>query len=398
VLDVSNRAQALRFLTVSGAAPAGIYRSTRLYRYPAGTELAFVRHYLVLGADAGVRAAIDVAPGGAGSLAASAGYRRSAADEPTDRVLDAYATAQGLRRLLESRPGLLGALGTLLDRPTLSAVSVSLSPTSDGARIQVHTTLARAVTPRPFAPALDRDKPSGSALMFDTTGLDRVAPTILAAAARAGVGQQVAPLLGRLGAALTAEGVNVKSILSIFHGESALAITPGTSAPSLTLLARPSDPQATRQALAELEAPLSQLFSGAAAAAGVEPVFNDRQVAGVTAHQLVLAPGLQLDYAVTGGLVIVSTSLDAIAQIVERHGSLAQERAFERTLSDRPQKVTSLVFLDFSQLLSLGEQMGLAHGAGYDAVRPDLEKIRAVGVDSTSGETDTTAELSVQIP
>src|SRR5205814_3273173 len=46
VLDVSRHAQAQRFLTAAGASAAGTYAGVRLYRYPTGTELAFVRHYL----------------------------------------------------------------------------------------------------------------------------------------------------------------------------------------------------------------------------------------------------------------------------------------------------------------------------------------------------------------
>jgi hypothetical protein len=61
-------------------------------------------------------------------------------------------------------------------------------------------------------------------------------------------------------------------------------------------------------------------------------------------------------------------------------------------------RVGSLLFLDFSQLLSLGGQMGLTHSARLSALGPDLEKISAVGLSSTSGKTDTTAELFLQIP
>jgi hypothetical protein len=60
--------------------------------------------------------------------------------------------------------------------------------------------------------------------------------------------------------------------------------------------------------------------------------------------------------------------------------------------------VTSLLFLDFSQLLSLGEQTGLVHGSFLRRLTPDLEQIRAAGASSTSGEADTTAELFLQIP
>jgi hypothetical protein len=63
-----------------------------------------------------------------------------------------------------------------------------------------------------------------------------------------------------------------------------------------------------------------------------------------------------------------------------------------------PDPVTSLPFLDFNQLLSLGEQTGLTRGARYQALKPDLQKIRAVGLHSTRGEADSTAELFLKIP
>jgi hypothetical protein len=67
------------------------------------------------------------------------------------------------------------------------------------------------------------------------------------------------------------------------------------------------------------------------------------------------------------------------------------------TLADHPQEVTSLVFLDLSQLLTLAEQTGMLRGARYRALRPDIAHIRAAGLDSTRGEADSTAELTLQI-
>jgi hypothetical protein len=60
--------------------------------------------------------------------------------------------------------------------------------------------------------------------------------------------------------------------------------------------------------------------------------------------------------------------------------------------------VTSLLFLELSQLLSLGERTGLTRSASLRRLEPDLARIRAIGLTSTSGEADTTAELSLQIP
>jgi hypothetical protein len=71
---------------------------------------------------------------------------------------------------------------------------------------------------------------------------------------------------------------------------------------------------------------------------------------------------------------------------------------YRATLSSHPERVTSLLFLDFNQLLSLGEQTALARSAQVRALRADFDKIRAIGLDSTSGEADSTAELYLQIP
>jgi hypothetical protein len=405
VLDVRDRGRAQAFLTRTGAAAAGAYRGTPLLRYASGPEAAFVSHYLALGPDTSVRAAIDAAHSRSSSLQADPVYQRAAAGEPADRVVDVYASPAGVHLLLAARGGIVGALGTLLDQPALAGATLSVSPAAGGAHVQIHSTLDPSLIslngprPTPFAPSLQGVIPSGSTAMLDVTGLDTLAPRILNAGAIGGVAGGVGPLLHRLGAALASEGVNLRDVVSIFHGESAVAIG-STSArtPSLIIVARTPDQARTRGVLAALEAPLAQLFASTASSAGQAPVFNDRQVAGVTIHQLSLAPGLQLDYAITGGLVIVSTSLEGVSAVVEHSRPLAGDSGYRATLPSHPQRVTSLLFLDFSQLLSLGEQTGLIGSARFTALRADLEKIRAVSLESTSGETDSTAELFLQIP
>ncbi len=62
VLDVSRPAAARAFLTRSGAVAAGADGRVALLRYPSGAELAFIGHYLVLGQDASVRAAVAWRP------------------------------------------------------------------------------------------------------------------------------------------------------------------------------------------------------------------------------------------------------------------------------------------------------------------------------------------------
>jgi hypothetical protein len=412
VLDVAHGGRARAFLAQAGISRVGAYRGVALFGGSRGTEFAFARHYLILGQDANVRAAIDVTNGGAPSLAGNQAYQRAAATEPDGRVLDIYASAVGVRRLLVERGGLLGGLGVLLSNPALSGVALSLDATAPGAQITIHTVLDPGLVqigPRssaaPFTPTLAGELPASSTLALDVPDLLRAAPRVLDAGATAGIAGAIGPLLSRLGAALRAQGVNVAQLERIFSGETAVALTGGVGGasngapPALVIVARTHDQAATASELAALEIPLAQLLSSASSSAnpGVIPAFTQRQVDGVTAHQLPVAPGLELDYALFRGLVVVSTSLGGIGAVAATTHTLAGSPAYQATLSARPSKVTSLLFLNFSQLLSLGKQTGLIRGRAPTALRADLSRIRAVGLVSTGGENDSTAELTLQI-
>lgn len=120
-------------------------------------------------------------------------------------------------------------------------------------------------------------------------------------------------------------------------------------------------------------------------------------VAGVTAHQVVLAPGFELDYTVSHCLVVVSTRLGGIAAVVHHTHALADDSRYEATLGDHPDQLASLLFFNLNQLLSLGEQAGLIGDTPLAALRPDLQKIHLVGMASSRGESDTTTELLLKI-
>jgi hypothetical protein len=313
-------------------------------------------------------------------------------------VLDVYASSAGVQRLLVPQRGLIGALGALLYEPNLAGAAVSLSADGTEAKLRVHVAFDPNLPGHggsgAFTPSLDGELPAGSLLALDVIGLDRIAPHVLNAGTAGGIAGQIGPLLRRLGAALAAEGVDVKQIESLFSGETVVAIGPGRS---LVIVTHTKDEQAVRTELANLEVPLSQLFPPPSAGSGQVAQIRDLVVDGVSAHQLTLSPGLELDYAVFRGLIAVTTSLRGIAEVVRHPRSLADEPAYRTTLSGRPTRVTSLLFLDFSQLLNLAEQTGLLRGARYRALQPDIARVRAAGMDSTRGEADSTAELTLQI-
>lgn len=237
-----------------------------MYAYPSGSELAFVHGNLVLGQDASVRASIDVAAGVMPALASVPVYQRAAATEPADRALDAYASVAGVRRLLAPRGGIVGALGELLYQPALQGVTLAVSPTADGARVQIHSALDPALSrlsspaPAAFAPTLQDVMPAGSLLMLDVSRLDRIAPQVFGAASTAQIAGALGPLLARLGRALAADGANVASLISIFDHEAAVAIVPGRAAPTLLIVARAPDQAAVQTELAHVQIPLAQLF------------------------------------------------------------------------------------------------------------------------------------------
>ena len=404
VLDVRDRSGARALLRRTGATATGSYRGIAIESYPTGTELAFVKHYLVLGQDASVRSAIDVATNSAPSLAGTPAYDEAAAGEPADRVLDAYVSAAGVHRVLAGATGPLGALGALLSQPATTATTISVSPASGGVRVRVHGALSAGLEkltgrPQQFEPKLPNLLPTGSMVLVDAARLDTAAPRILDALGSMGIAGRVQPLLSRLGKALSAQSVHLGNVLALLRGEAAVALIPSAdgAGPAPAIVARVANQAQARQTLANLEVPLQQLFPAPGSGPGQEAEWNDVQVAGVTVHELGVAPGLHLDYAVFDGLAVVSTSADAIGAIARHSRPMSADAEYRKAVGDQANRVTSLVSIDFSQLLSLAEQTGLTHGASVGAIGADLARIHSVGLTSAAGDNDTTAELFLQI-
>jgi hypothetical protein len=404
VISVSDQGRARSFLRSVGATAHGSYRGRALLAAPNGTEVAFAGHDLVVGQDASVRTAIDVAAGATPALSGSAVYRRAVAGQGGGSVLDAYASTAGVRRVLADQSGLLGAAGALLYQPALQGVAISLTPTQKGAAIRIHSVLAPALlklgsggsTSAAFTPTLPALMPATSSLLLDVADLDKVAPQVLNAGSAAGLAGGIGPLLGRLGSALKSEGVNVSDLVSIFHREAALAIVGGGKSPTLVIVARTGDQSRTQHELAALEAPLAQLFSTPGKNQRSEPVFNDRPVAGITAHQLQLASGFQLDYAVFHGLVVISTSLQGIQDVARQSSPLSRDPAFAAVLGAAPRQVTSLVFANLATLIGATQQSGVT-GTLAARLVPDLRHVSGVGLASTRAGSESTTQVTVQV-
>jgi hypothetical protein len=163
------------------------------------------------------------------------------------------------------------------------------------------------------------------------------------------------------------------------------------------LVGRTTQPTAAENELASLVVPLTAAFTPPSDGAGVVPEIAATTVGPVTVSQLTLAPGLGLDWVVSHGLVVLSTSAGAVANVIAHRAQLSAEPAYKAATRGFSGQATSLVFFDLGPLLRLGEQTGLVASTTLKGLGPDLGQLRAIGLRSTKGTADTTTELQLQI-
>lgn len=382
LLAVRDEARAKAFVARGArqSGPSQAYRGVRIDRYGA-VNAAFVGRFLVLGQATTLRQAIDLGQGRGGALSSDPTYARLTGRLPGDRVADAYATADGLRRLLVPAGGALGVAGVVLDRPNLRGVALSVSADGPGARMTIESDVPGRKG-APFDPRLLDAVPRGAMAYFGTKGLDQTVTRLLAAGGTPALGR----LLGSVPGALGARGaLDVKAnLLDLLRGETAVAILPGIPRPTLLVLARTKDVARTRAALARLTASLPKLLKGA-------------RVSTAGDVTVVRSSTTEVDAAVIDGKLVISTGMAGIDAARQPAGGIGGADAF-KAVAGSGGPVTSIVFLDFSQLLRIGEQTGLNDSRAYLAVKGDLGRVRAIGARSTGTGEDTTSEIRLQIP
>lgn len=351
MLEVTDRAAANRYLERG----QGTVRESEARGVPMRTfgtlVTAIIDDILVIGQLASVRDAIELSTGRGSSLADDPAYRRAMQGMPDDRVADAFVTADGLRRLLAPQGGALGLAGILLDAPGLRATALAASPDGDGMRLRVRRLVDPDVQRRDaegFDPSLAELMPDDVFAFADLRDLSGVAQRFLSLAPP---NTEARSLL---------EAAQKGGALRLLRGEVGVGLSAGAATSVLTLVARTDDEAGARRALRSLRTPLVG--------------------------------------EVADGRVIVSTSRAGLAAARDPDPPLAESEIFKNAVGDPGNDVSSLLFLDFTQLLRLGEQTGLRDNRDYLAVAPDLEKIRAVGVSSTAEEGASTSEIHLLIP
>ena len=343
------------------------------YRGRVQRPSAFVGDFLVVGAEG--------APDGP-SLADTAVYRRAAELDPAP--VELYAPAAGLRRALENAPAALRAAGAFAEAPHFEGLAARMQPESGGLRVKARVLRGEGAPPaQEFAPALQGRAPASAAAFLDVPGADALV-TLLA---RGGAGE----LLAGVRAVLPElAGLDLdRDVLGPLGAEAAVTLTARGATPVFTLTARSDDPALTREALARLQEPLAEQLTGDAR--GFKALDDN-------AYSLPVTRALEPSYALDGNVVIASTAASGLSQRTLARRGLAQELVLRAVSDQTGGRVEALAFADLRQLLALGERTGLNLGPGFPAVRDDLRQVRAAGAVVRREESDSTAELFLEIP
>jgi hypothetical protein len=131
--------------------------------------------------------------------------------------------------------------------------------------------------------------------------------------------------------------------------------------------------------------------------AGQVPTFQPRRIAGVDAATLRIGPGVAVTYSISGGRAIVSTSASGIRQSRPTGPRLADSPLFDGSLVAEWPRVSSLVFLDFAQLLALGRAAGLDGAPEFRALEADVAPVRAVTAVTSRQAATRTAAISIEV-
>jgi hypothetical protein len=317
----------------------------------------YIGTFLAIGQPESLTLAAKLAKGQGASLADAAGPKAQMAKLPDDRVADGWLSADGIRRLLAPQGGVLGAAGVLFDQAALKGAAFGLSAHGSEARLSVHSQLDPKLADgqgagsgfKPFKPTLAGDVPADAMAYLGVSNLAPALQRLLAAAGSSSAALK--PLVGQLSAPL----------LKVFPGEAAIILTSRTPAPVLTILARTKDEGEARKALAGLPAAVRKSFAT----------------------------------AVWDGKVAVSTDPSGIAKVKAGGDHLGDTANFKKAVGNHPESVSSLLFLDFSRLLTLGEATGLSDSSAYRAAKGDLQKVRAIGAATSGSDSESTAEISL---
>jgi hypothetical protein len=86
-----------------------------------------------------------------------------------------------------------------------------------------------------------------------------------------------------------------------------------------------------------------------------------------------------------------------VKRAIEGGEALQAQGDYQAVTSEAPGSVSALVFLDLEGLVRLAEAIGLAQIEPYVVFKPDIEKLRALGVTIEGGDERLSTRLFLEI-
>lgn len=344
-------------------------------------------------------------PGARGSLSVLPLHRRLVSRLPEDRLVTAWMTPDGVRRVLAPRGDGAAAVATALDRPDLGGVAIGVVPGEDGARV-----VARLDT----TSGAGRDFPADTAVTAPASAVGTILTTDpLATASRVldvlaasggGTPEDLAALLSAVVDRIDVRigGVVRRDVIGAQRTPSEVVVTPGPTSEgtlgtgaaarglAVTVVVPVTDGVRAARALARLRPRLARSLDAGA--------FTVRRVAGHRSWWLRLPGGGGAGYLVDGDRVVVSTSRAAAEATLGRGPRLTDRVDWDRGDGARPNRTMSIGFLDFSQFVRAVAPPGSSARPADRALLDGLRRVSSVRVRSRTEGREATFDVDLRIP
>lgn len=393
IAAVADEAEARALVArVAGTRRASVgYHGVEVTTYSGHLASAFDDGFLLFGDRHAVLVAIDVARGAADSLEEEDRASEVRDALPENRLADVYVSKDGIGRLLGGGP-LAAQLDTFTDFGASEGIAAGLVAEEQGLEMNLTSKLdPEAAKAAPsffsafpeFEPSLASEFPADTLGLLAVGDLSKTVNSLLdqADAAVPGISQA----FDRFSAQLARQGGPdlEHDLLPLLDSESAVGVSAARPLPYVTLVFDDVDEQKTREAVANLQAPLIAAINPART--GQAPTFSSHDVDGVQVQSLRISPALDLAYAIDDERLIVATNPRGVAQAINGSSDLAGDASFQTVTGAASDGASALVFLNLAGLVKLAEPRGLAEIVSEFS--DDLARLKALGVTVRS-ETD----------
>ncbi|CAB4959983.1 unannotated protein [freshwater metagenome] len=345
------------------------------------------------------------APRARGSLAADGLQRRLVAGLPDDRLLTAWMTPEGVRRVLAVRGDGAAALAAALDRPDLGGVALGVAPTDEGARVvaRLDTTSGAGRAFAADTPVVAPASALGTVLTTDPLATaSRVLDVV--AAARGETPKDLAALLSAVVDRIdvAAGGAVRRDVIGALRVPSEVVVTPGPTPEgtvgtgaaarglAVTVVVPVTDGRRAAAALARLRPRLARALG--------DRRFAVRRVAGRRSWALRLPGGGGAGYLVDGDRIVVYTSRAAAEAILGPGPRLTDRVDWDRGSGERRNRPMSIGFLDFSQLVRVAAPPAGDARAADRALLDGLRRVTSARMRSRTEGREATFDVDLRIP